>query len=127
MPKRVFESITSGIAAVTLGLALAACDTARTESEHHFVIGLVTNNPNGLRNVQGFQEGMVEFGYIEGENVTYIYEGEPISGNDLDAALERAELVRRADEDALDGGDPAELVVRCRERHERRPDRQRHA
>jgi putative ABC transport system substrate-binding protein len=38
--------------------------------------------------VQGFQDGMTALGYIEGEKVTYLFAGEPVSGADLDAALD---------------------------------------
>jgi putative ABC transport system substrate-binding protein len=63
------------------------CDTA-DGGESHFTVGLATNNPNGLKNVQGFRDEMAGLGYIEGENVTYMFAGEPTKGDDLDAMLE---------------------------------------
>jgi putative tryptophan/tyrosine transport system substrate-binding protein len=66
---------------------LGSC-TKKSEDSQHFSIGLVTNNPNGLRNVQGFKDSMEGYGYIEGENVTYIYTGQPIKGDELNIVLE---------------------------------------
>ncbi len=88
MLKKVFRYIALGLI-IIVTLALAACGSASDEDNRHFTIGLVTNNPNGLRNVQGFKDGMTELGYIEGEDVTYIFEGAPIKGDELDAFLER--------------------------------------
>jgi putative ABC transport system substrate-binding protein len=66
---------------------LVSC-TKGDEDRRHFTIGLVTNNPNGLINVQGFRDEMAELGYVEGENVTYIFAGHPTEGDELDAVLE---------------------------------------
>ena len=70
-------------------LILSACGAEADDDL--FTVGLATNNPNGLRNVAGFVEAMEEIGYVQGSNVTYLYAGEPISGDDLDFAL--AEMV----------------------------------
>jgi len=86
MLKKAFIYISLGLI-IIVTLALAACGSASNEDNRHFTIGLVTNNPNGLRNVQGFRDGMAELGYIEGEDVTYIFEGSPIKGDELDAFL----------------------------------------
>ena len=88
MLKKAFRYIALGLI-IIVTLALAACGSTSNEDNRHFTIGLVTNNPNGLRNVQGFRDGMAELGYIEGEDVTYIFEGSPIKGDELDAFLER--------------------------------------
>lgn len=86
MLKKASRYITLGLI-IIVTLALAACGSTSNEGNRHFTIGLVTNNPNGLRNVQGFRDGMAELGYIEGENVNYIFEGSPIKGDELDAFL----------------------------------------
>ncbi len=75
------------LSAVVL-LALVACGTGATRGDETFRIGLVTNNPNGLRNVRGFIDGMARLGYVEGENVTYLFSGEPQRGEDLERAIE---------------------------------------
>ena len=64
------------------------CTVSNTQESPHFTIGLVTNNYNGMRNVAGFQDGMADLGYKEGENVTYLFAGEPVSGEALDSALQ---------------------------------------
>ena len=72
--------------AATLALALVGCSAETTESS--VSIGLVTNNVNGLRNVDGFKAGMSELGYEEGRNVEYVFADEPLNGDRLDEALE---------------------------------------
>ncbi len=67
---------------------MLACSPGPEQSGANFTIGLVTNNVNGLRNIQGFRDGMAELGYVEGENVTYLFAGEPRRDADLDAELE---------------------------------------
>lgn len=52
-----------------------------------FTIGLITNNPNGLRNVAGFREGMRELGYVEGTNATYLFADAPTPAEELEAAI----------------------------------------
>jgi putative ABC transport system substrate-binding protein len=68
---------------VVLSLPLTAC--GRTQPQETYTIGVV--NPSLLQEttVEGFKEGMAELGYIEGENVTYLYEGatDSIDGLDL--------------------------------------------
>lgn len=88
MLKKAFRYIALGIVVSIVTLALAACGSASDEAGGHFTIGLVTNNPNGLKNVQGFRDAMAELSYIEGKNVTYIFTGYPNKGDELDAVLE---------------------------------------
>ncbi len=89
MLTKAFRHILLGVIIIILTLALATCAATRNEEAPHFTIGLVTNNPNGLRNVQGFKDGLAKLGYIEGENVTYIFEGSPTRGEELDNVLKR--------------------------------------
>lgn len=45
-----------------------------TEGEDEVVtIGMITNNPNGIRNANGFRDGMETLGYIEGINARYLF------------------------------------------------------
>lgn len=77
-----------GAAVLAGAVVVTACQSAQVEpSGPQFTIGLVTNNPNGMRNVAGFIEGMEELGYVEGENVTYLFASEPVKGDDLDREL----------------------------------------
>ncbi len=89
MLNKVLRNVIQTIVIIIVAFGLAACGGAGDEENSHVTIGLITNNPNGLRNVQGFQDGMAKLGYIEGENVTYIFEGEALQAEALDAALER--------------------------------------
>jgi putative ABC transport system substrate-binding protein len=73
---------------VAVVATLAACSQGQEKSKRHFTIGLVTNSANGMRNVQGFKDGMAELGYVEGEDVTYVFEGEPTNADRLDAVIQ---------------------------------------
>ncbi len=73
---------------ISIVFLLAACGTIGNEEGEHFTVGLVTNNANVLMNVQGFRDAMTELGYLEGENITYIFSETPLKGDELDAALE---------------------------------------
>ncbi|CAH0541063.1 ABC transporter substrate-binding protein [Vibrio marisflavi] len=65
-------------------LVVSGCDQAKES----YTVGLVTNNPNGLRNVQGFRDGLSELGYIEGKNLTVISEDKPLTGKALEEQLQ---------------------------------------
>ena len=71
---------------IAITFLLSSC--AR-ENSHLYTIGLVTNNRNGLRNIQGFQDKMTELDYIVGRNVKYMFEGFPVRGSNLDAVLNK--------------------------------------
>lgn len=71
---------------IAVALVLVGCSTDTTENV--LSIGLITNNVNGLRNVEGFQAGMAELGYEAGTDLEYIFANEPSSGDRLDEALE---------------------------------------
>jgi putative ABC transport system substrate-binding protein len=77
------------VVTLTSSFTLTSCLNNESEVDHHFTIGLITNNPNGLKNITGFQDGMTDLGYIEGENVTYVFEGEPTGRDSIDAALQK--------------------------------------
>jgi len=52
-----------------------------------FKIGLITNNPNGLRNVQGFRDGLRELGYAEEDNIAFVYAGKPTPNSELEQSV----------------------------------------
>ena len=54
------------------GVLLTACDNDQTKS---YTVGVINIVPDLDTIVAGFKEGMAELGYIEGENISYIYEG----------------------------------------------------
>jgi putative ABC transport system substrate-binding protein len=70
--------------------ALVSCDEVALEpTAAPLTIGLVTNNPNGLRNVQGFRDGLAELGYAEGERVRYLFTGKPTPRSELRSHIEQ--------------------------------------
>ena len=72
--------------AVLSGVLLAACGTSQPEI---FTIGVVNLSAGAEVALDGFKGGMAELGYVEGENVTYIYDG-PVSGVDaLEPAVQK--------------------------------------
>ncbi len=56
---------------------LAACDTGNVEQvqEKTYSVGILNLSPFLEQVVDGMKDEMTEKGYIEGENITYIYEG----------------------------------------------------
>jgi putative ABC transport system substrate-binding protein len=65
---------------IMLALLLTACrGVSRT-----YTIGIINISSNQDETLRGFKEGMAELGYVEGENITYIYDG-PIRAEKLDA------------------------------------------
>jgi putative ABC transport system substrate-binding protein len=67
---------------VITGLLLTGCDGAPKAKT--YTIGVINPSQNLDDTVKGFKEGLAELGYVEGKNVTYIYEG-PVSADKLDA------------------------------------------
>ena len=74
-----------------------------------FTIGLITNNPNGLRNAEGFIDGMADLGYVEGKNINYLSSDEPRTGADLDRAL--ANFVRAKVDLVFTAGTPTGVAA----------------
>ncbi|MDH3447894.1 MAG: ABC transporter substrate-binding protein [Gammaproteobacteria bacterium] len=69
--------------------ACSGQDNDAAKANSRYVVGLVTNNPNGMKNVEGFREAMTRIGYAEGRNIEYRYSGEPTQGQALDDTLRR--------------------------------------
>ena len=70
---------------VIIGLLLTGCGGApKTKT---YIIGVLNPSLNQEDTVKGFKEGMTELGYVEGQNVTYIYDG-PVSADKLDAVAQ---------------------------------------
>jgi putative ABC transport system substrate-binding protein len=71
---------------VLVGMALAGCSPAKPNL---ITIGVVNGTPVLDPILQDFKASMVELGYIEGENVEYVYEGPPAKIEDLDGVVAR--------------------------------------
>jgi putative ABC transport system substrate-binding protein len=70
---------------VITGLLLTGCDGALKAKT--YTIGVINLSPNQEDTIKGFKEGMTELGYVEGKNVTYIYNG-PVGADKLDAVAQ---------------------------------------
>ena len=77
--------VSASCAAVLLWMGFAP-DRPQTQSVAA-TIGLVSNNPNGLLNLRGFQAGLAALGYVEGENVTYLFSEKPTPSVELERAI----------------------------------------
>jgi len=69
---------------IIAGLLLTACGGGQKT----YTIGVINLSPNQDVTVKGFQEGMTDLGYIEGENITYIYEGATGNIDKLDSVAQ---------------------------------------
>ncbi|MBN1310941.1 MAG: ABC transporter substrate-binding protein [Anaerolineae bacterium] len=69
-------------------LTLTACGSA--EQNKTYTIGIVNYDPPLNIVLDGLKEGMTELGYLEGENITYVYQG-PIANDPavIDAEIQR--------------------------------------
>jgi putative ABC transport system substrate-binding protein len=81
---------------IVLSLPLTAC--GRTRSQETYTIGVINTVPDLDDTFGGFKEGMTESGYIEGENITYLYEG---ASSDLDRLDSVAQGLVGADVDLI--------------------------
>jgi putative ABC transport system substrate-binding protein len=69
---------------VVLSLLLTACGGAKPKT---YTIGVINFSSNLEYILKDFKAGLTELGYVEGENITYIYEG-PVSADELDAVAQ---------------------------------------
>ncbi len=80
-----------------IGILLSVTSCTALQSPH-ITIGIVNPMPTLNDTVEAFKAGMAEFGYVEGENVTYIYKGPADDPEKLDAAIQE---VMAADVDLI--------------------------
>ena len=74
---------------VFITLVVAACDGHHSDSQAvaPVAVGLIANTPNGLRNIQGFKDGMEALGYVDGESIRYLFAGSLVEQADLENAI----------------------------------------
>ena len=77
------------VGVIVAALLLTACGGFGATSAKTYTIGVVNLTPSLDPVWEGFKAGMTERGYIEGENVTYLYEGPVGSIDKLDAAAQK--------------------------------------
>jgi putative tryptophan/tyrosine transport system substrate-binding protein len=83
--KRIYKTSSFILLIVLLtSLMLSGCGTASQKKT--YTIGVVNLSTTFNSMLDGFKTGMTEAGYVEGQNVTYIYDG-PVAGNDALKAL----------------------------------------
>jgi putative tryptophan/tyrosine transport system substrate-binding protein len=69
---------------VVLSLLLSACASAKPKT---YTIGVINFAKSLDGSLQSFKDGMAKLGYVEGQNVTYIYEG-AVGTDKLDAVAQ---------------------------------------
>lgn len=100
-----------GLSCLSLIVVLVACHERISDGEAApLTVGLITNNPNGMRNIQGFKDGMETHGYVEGDNVKYLFANAPIKEQ---AALESAfrEMIAAGADLIFTAGTPTGVVA----------------
>jgi len=69
-------------------LVILVVFSSKQSQEKMFTIGIVNLNPKLDVVIEGFMVGMTKYGYIEGENINYIYDGALTSTEEIDSALQ---------------------------------------
>ncbi len=87
---------------------LVACGNDSDKADH-YTVGIINLTASLDPIIDGFKSQMVELGYVEGENLTYIYAGPPASIADLDALAQK--LVEADVDMILSVGTPAAQAV----------------
>jgi putative ABC transport system substrate-binding protein len=72
------------VLSIITGLLLTACGGGQKT----YTTGVINLSQNQDATVKGFQEGMTELGYTEGETITYIYEGATDNIDKLDSVAQ---------------------------------------
>jgi putative ABC transport system substrate-binding protein len=77
---------------VLLLVLLTACgekEEKNKESNKHYTIGIINLTPSLEPVIDGFKSQIAELGYVEGKNLTYIYDGPPASIAELDGYAQK--------------------------------------
>jgi len=85
--KRLFEDkfIRIAIFFIIASVLLAACGSEKAKT---YTVGVINIVPGLDGNVAGFKDGMAELGYIEGDNINYVYDGPTVDLEKLDAVAQ---------------------------------------
>lgn len=104
-----------------LSMTLVACggDDDNKDEKKSYTVGIMNMVEAGADAVAGFQEGLAELGYVEGENITYIYAGPSIveetlavnAQNMVDQKPDLILTVSRRDIEALRAVDEDILII----------------
>ncbi len=93
---------------IIAALLLSGC--GGSSKPRTYTIGVINLSPALDETVTGFKQGMTELGYVEGENVTYIYAGATGSIDELDGIAQ--ELVKAKVDLILSISTPATLATK---------------
>lgn len=74
---------------LTSGPLWTACGQAAEREGKPLIIGLLLYSKNNLQALAGFKAGLRERGYVEGQDVEYVFDGAVTRINDLDPAMAR--------------------------------------
>ncbi len=72
---------------ILLAVLLVSCGTGKDDDQ--YTIGIINLTPALDTIIDGFKDQMAEYGYVEGENLTYIYDGPPASIEELDGLAQK--------------------------------------
>ncbi len=75
--------------ALVVGIALWAAFGRGDDpvDDDGWTIGMISNNPNGLRNIEGFRTALQGMGFGEAEGAVFLFSGEPTNRDDLRQAI----------------------------------------
>lgn len=82
-PKKT--GLTLLVVGVLLGFTLLACNK---EENNTYTVGVINIVPDFDQTLIGFKKGMTELGYIEGDNIRYLYDGPMTDLTRLSAAVQ---------------------------------------
>ncbi len=72
--RKAFAGLLTGFL-LLLAFSLSACGSTTAEEPDMVTVGVVSLAPVFDQIYEGFQDKMTELGYVEGENITYLYDG----------------------------------------------------
>lgn len=87
MIEKIFRVLVRLLTPLIFLIIFPACTFQSDLDSRPVRVGLVTNSHNGLRNVQGFKDGMTALGYVEGENISYIFAESPTGLEQLEPTI----------------------------------------
>ncbi len=73
--------------AVALFILQINSKSKRPTAQAGWIIGMISNNPNGLRNIDGFKEGLHELGIGEAEGAKFLFVGAPTPRDALEHTI----------------------------------------
>lgn len=82
--RKILQSL---VIVLLLLLVVSGCGATEPEKDG-YIVGIISLGQSLEPVINGFKEGMAERGYVEGENITYVYSGPATSEDQLPAKLQ---------------------------------------